>query len=471
MERTNQTGAEFSIEFRGRMPDGSVRWFEASGSAVCDEAGQPVRAIGLVRDITRRKEVEETLQATNRRLAQALADLQQAQEQSIQQERLSALGELASGVVHEFNNALAPIAGYSELLLANPRLLHDEQRTREYLETIHLAARDAVQIVNRLRAFYRPRLASEGLLEAEPREVVAQALALTQPRWMDQARARGAPISVKNELGALSPVRVDPAELREIFVNLIINAVDARPDGGTLTIRGSAEGNRVRLEVADSGIGMSDETRRRCLEPFYTTKGSHGTGLGLAIVYGAIRRVDGRLDIASCPAQGTTVSLWLPIVAQASSPLTADAKRPDHIQRGLTPSLRILVVDDDGANRQLLLDYLRQEGHRALAAEDGRDGEEKLREGHFDLVITDRSMPGRSGDQLALTVRRESPLTPVIMLTGFGGLMQAAGERPPGVDVLMSKPTHLGELRAAIEQLTRRATADPAAEEPIRHVG
>lgn len=409
-----------------------------------------------------RKWTEESLRETNRRLEHTLAELQRTQQQVIQQERLRALGTMASGIAHDFNNALAPILGYSELLLMRPDDLNDRERVRHYLKQINTAAQDAAHIVSRLREFYRHRDESEMFLPVHLHQIVEQAILLTQPRWRNQAQASDIPIHVQTDLRPVPPVMGNESDLREIITNLIFNAVDAMPSGGVITIRTyqwsgiehPRTSTHVVLEVSDTGIGMTEEVRRRCLEPFFTTKGERGTGMGLAMVYGIVQRHGGTMEIESALGRGTTITIRLPI--QHECPVE---REKGTTERPLHP-LNVLVIEDEPLVCDTLTEYLIRDGHTFEVASNGLEGLQRFEIGKFDLVITDRAMPGMNGDHVAMAIKQMEPRVPVIMLTGFGDLMNSVGERPFGVDLVVSKPVTMTEMRQAIAQVTAREKLD-----------
>ena len=259
-----------------------------------------------------RWQLEESLRAACRQRDEALAELVRTRRRLVRQERMRELGELASGIVHDFDNSLAQILGFSELLLVRPEDLNDEARLREYVELINTAASDAAQVVAGLRTFYRHRRTSDHPRLVSLNEQVEQAVALTQPKWKHQALARGITITVQTELEDVPPITADAPSLRELMSNLIFNAVDALPNGGTITLRTCAKSKHVILEVGDTGQGMTREVRRRCLEPFFTTKGEWGSGLGLAMVQRIARQHRASVAIASAPGKGPRVLLRLP---------------------------------------------------------------------------------------------------------------------------------------------------------------
>lgn len=432
-----------------RRKNGSLVSVAVTVSLVRDESGTAIGISTIARDITNRELAVVVLRETNQKLSSALEDLSRAQRQMVQQERLAALGEMASGIAHDFNNALSPVVAYSELLLTRPNALDDKEKARSYLQYILTAGQDAANVVSRLREFYRQREPGTGHEPVKLNIIVAQAASLTSPRWKDQAQANGLDLRLIVMPGPVPPILGDEAELREMLTNLIFNAVDAMPADGTITITSRADGEHVVLAVGDTGTGMTEEVRQHCLEPFFTTKGQHGTGLGLGMVYGIVHRHGGTVGIESAPGEGTTVTIRLPF----AGPSNSEAATPVPEVLAASP-LHILVVEDEVLVRQGLLEYLAIDGHRVASADNGHEALEELRLARFDLVVTDRSMPGLSGDELAVAIKHASPDLPVIMLTGFGDLMTAAGECPAGVDLVLCKPVRLAPLREAIQQVT-----------------
>jgi signal transduction histidine kinase len=254
--------------------------------------------------------LEARVRERTRDLEGALADLQTAQRKMVQQERLSAFGEMAGGVVHDFSNALMSIIGYSEMLIGNKTARADEATALEYLRIINTAGRDGAHVVSRLRDFYRPRGAGDLLESLDLNEIIAQSIALAKPRCAQRGRDKA--VIFKTDLEDQTMAAGIGAEVREVLTNLIFNALDAMPDAGVITLRTRREDAAAIVEVIDTGIGMSPEVKERCLEPFFTTKGDHGTGLGLAMVFGIIKRHQGTLEIDSELGLGTTVRIRLP---------------------------------------------------------------------------------------------------------------------------------------------------------------
>ncbi|HZN85840.1 MAG TPA: ATP-binding protein, partial [Burkholderiales bacterium] len=389
-------------------------------------------------------------------LQRAYDDLHQTQQVVLQQERLRALGQMASGIAHDINNAVSPVALYTEALLEKEPGLSADARAK--LQTIQRAIDDVAETVARMREFYRPQDALSRQLPVNLNTLVRQVLDLTRARWRDMPQQAGIAIEVVTLLDDdLPPVLAAEGEIREALTNLVFNAVDAMPTGGTLTLQTLQRHDpggvtTVQVEVIDTGGGMDEETRRRCLEPFFTTKGDRGTGLGLAMVYGTVQRHGGDIEIKSAPGQGTTVRLLFPAAGQ---PVPRESAWGQLETGHAAVSLSLLLIDDDPLLRRSLTDILESEGHAVTAASGGQQGIDAFtaaaaRGTPFDVVITDLGMPNVDGRQVAYAVKSVRPGTPVMMLTGWGRRMREDGELPPHVDHLLSKPPRVAELRSAL---------------------
>jgi len=434
---------EYESEWSGHI-------FESHVEPLRDPHGTIIGVIGLALDITARKRTEQALQESLQRLERALAELRAIQQQVVQQERLNALGTMASGIVHDFSNLLSPITGLSELLLLDPLLRANEERATHYLQTIHVAARDAARIVGRLRDFYRSRTDLEPRIPIEVTRLVEDVIAFTQPSWRDQARSRGIRIQLDLDLTPVAPIVGGDAEMREALTNLILNAVDALPEGGIIRVSTRMDGAAVVIEVSDTGIGMTPDVRERCFEPFYSTKGERGTGMGLAIVYGIVQRHDGSIEVDSEPGHGTTFRIRLPSQTAPAEVALESSDNPGRV-------LRVLLVDDEPVVRETVAAYLLHDGHMVETAVDGRDAWSKFCAGAYDLVITDSAMPEIPGSQLARAIKGLSPGTPIIGLTGFGEMMEKKGDPPGALDLVVSKPITLAALRRAISHVLAAA--------------
>jgi signal transduction histidine kinase/CheY-like chemotaxis protein len=387
-------------------------------------------------------------------LNRAYEDLRQSQQSVMQSERLRALGQMASGIAHDINNAISPVSLYTELLLNKETQLSDEGRVQ--LQTMQRAIEDVAGTIDRMREFYRPRESVRNFTKVDLHALVDHVAVLTEPRWRAVPQQRGITVELRKEFAPEKlEILGDGVELRDALTNLIFNAVDAMPDGGVLTIatRTRPDGSRVFVEVTDTGIGMDEETRRRCMEPFFTTKGKRGTGLGLASVYGMLQRHDAEFDIVSAPGRGTTVSMIFPgLRGSAAAPVGETV--PQTVRRGLC----ILMIDDDPVLSRSLEDALRADGHQVDVAPGGQAGIDSFTAAfnagrHFDLVITDLGMPRVDGRKVAKAVKGISPRTPIILLTGWGQRLIDEGDVPPNIDRVLSKPPRMQQIRQAIAAL------------------
>lgn len=387
---------------------------------------------------------EQELLESQRRLEETLVELRATQQQIAQQERLRALGTMASGIAHDFNNALAPILSYTDLLLMVPENLDNKEKLTRSLQIMRTAAQDAANVVRRMRQFYRKREEGEILWPVDLNQMVEQAIELTHPKWKAQAQASGITVCIETDLQPVPVIRGNEAELREVLTNLILNAVDAMPTNGAITIRTNRDGEDVILEMSDTGAGMSKEVEQRCFEPFFSTKGEKGTGLGLSMAYGIISRHEGTISVKGREGKGTTFTIRLPVYKKPR----AESKRTE---AGVNlPPLHVLLVDDKPMARDAITQYLTTDGHTVETAANGREGLEKFHAGRFNLVITDQAMPDMSGEQLAIAIKQIAPNKPIIMLTGFGDMMQASNEMPRGIEYLVSKPITLTNFREAL---------------------
>ncbi len=440
----------FGILIAGRRPAGA---FE---SADCEFLSQLSEHVGLA---THQAQLYGALQ-------QAYDDLRQTQQAVMQQERLRALGQMASGIAHDINNAISPIALYTESLLEREPNL--SERARSYLVTIQQAIEDVAGTVARMREFYRPREPQLQLARVALNRTVEQVVDLTRARWRDLPQEIGIVIDLRMELAPdLPEIMGAEGEIRDALTNLVFNAVDAMPEGGALVLRtgpvpagsGGSGTESVFVEVTDSGIGMDEETRRRCLEPFYTTKGERGTGLGLAMVYGMVQRHSAECDITSELGRGTSVRL---VFAVATSEVVTESTQP--APHRAPRRLSILLVDDDPLLIKSLQDILESDGHAVAPTDGGQEGITRftsaLANGQpFDVVITDLGMPYVDGRKVATTIKAASPKTPVIMLTGWGKRLLADNDIPADVDRVLSKPPRLAELRRALIELVEAANS------------
>ncbi len=367
-------------------------------------------------------QVLEELRAT-------LQKLEASQQQMVQAERLSALGEMAAGVAHDFNNLLAVVVGRSELLLARGQ---EPDVTRD-VEIIRQAAWDGAHTVRRIQEFTRTRQTRPAGRVDIP-ELLRDVVELTRSRWKDEAQSRGVSYEVGVEGGPALPVAGISAERREVFMNLLINGLDAMPGGGQFVFRVSSDAETVTIAAADTGCGMSDEIRWRVLEPFFTTKGSRGTGLGLAVSWGIVKRHGGTIEIESSLGAGSTFTVRLPVSAEEP---TAEARESAPRTVG---AAHVLVIDDEPEVRSVLREMLVSFGYTVVEAASGEEGLTCCESAPVDVILTDISMPGMSGWDVAEACRRRFPHVPLGFVTGWGDRLDQEMTRRSGVRFVLSKP-------------------------------
>jgi PAS domain S-box-containing protein len=413
-------GEAQSYESRYLASDGSVR-FASINSAPIVVDGEMTGVLGIAHDITEQK---------------------QERDRAARADKLRALGQLASGVAHDFNNSLAAILGRAQLIL---RRVKDEDLIRS-LDIIVTAAEDAAATVRRIQTFARKSVAAE-LELLDVGGLLRDAIEITRTRWQNEARAEGSNLDVTlNAEDGLFTLG-NASELREVFVNLIVNAVDAMPQGGSLTICGNRNGECLRLRFADTGTGMKAEVRERVFEPFYTTKGVHGTGLGLAVSYGIIERHQGLISVESKPGQGTTFYIDLPHAEQTGTVL--EEKKP----AGNGMSLSVLVVDDEEFVRETLAEMLEDLDHRVVTVEGGREALQQVSSGDFDLVFTDLAMPEMDGWETARAIHKSRPGLPVVLVTGYGATAQPPSGEQDLVAGIIGKPFDFDQVIGTIARL------------------
>ncbi len=398
-----------------------------SAAALTTPEGELHGAVAILRDVT---------------------EVRRGQDRAAESERLRALGEMASGVAHDFNNLLGVILGRCELLLAADEAT--PQQLRPHLEVIRRAALDGAETVKRLQAF-------SGVSQGKQDEavdlgrIVHDVVEFSRPRWKDAAQQRGITITIETEVEPLPLMQGNAAELREVLLNLVINAVDALPRGGTIRIRVRRVGGEVHLVIQDTGVGMPEAVRRRIFEPFFTTKGSRGAGLGLSMSYGIVSRMGGRIDVSSAPHQGTTFTITLPFRAAeaAGARETPPAPRP----------LRVLVVDDEPQMLSTTTLMLEMEGHRAVTAARAAEALALLRDPEhqpFDVVLTDLGMPEMNGFQFVAALRAAGITVPCVLVTGWGYELSDDELRRSGAQAVLPKPFSATQLRDVLAAVTAR---------------
>ena len=410
-------------------PDGFRTCLSLTASPFLDEWGEPAGAIVLVRDVT--EQYHEHARA------------QQA-------DKLRALGQLASGIAHNFNNSLAAVIGYTQLAI--PRV--KEPTAEKYLRVVEQSAKDAARMVERIQNFARENPHKDNLMPVRLADIVRDAVDITRPRWRDDAEALGIKYQVTLESQAEDLlINGEPSELREVFVNVILNALDAMPIGGTIAINVSAEESSARVRFTDTGVGMTEEIEQRIFEPFFTTKGESGLGMGLSESYRIIERHGGHMEVESEPFRGSSFTVVLPQLKLGSE--------PDALVDGPHRVGRVLVVDDEESVRGVLAEMLIGEGHQVSIASSGEEALGILDSREIDIVITDLSMPRTDGVTLAAEIKSRKPNTKVVLVSGYGG--QKAYERAgrnPCIDIALSKPFDVTDISRTVRLLLTQSTRE-----------
>jgi GAF domain-containing protein len=377
----------------------------------------------------------------------AFKQLAAAQDQLVRTEKLRALGEMASGVAHDFNNVLAAILGRAQLLMGHLR----DPRLRDWAEIIDRAAQDGAQTVRRLQEFTRIRR-DHPVVAVDLNDVVRGALEMTESRWRDEPARRNVAIELRTALAPVPRISGDPAELREAMTNLILNALDAMPHGGVLTLATQLTRTGVEVTVADTGIGMPDSVKEKIFDPFFTTKGPRGTGLGLSMTYGILVRHDAQIAVESAPDRGSIFRLTFAPIASDAVAVTAPA--PD-VPATVAP-LRCLVIDDEEWVAGMLGDVLASAGHTPVVFTEPAAAIARAATERFDVVFTDLAMPGATGWDVARSVKAVSPESGVVLMTGYGVELSPEEQQSHGVDAVLTKPVGVDAILEAVARVAFR---------------
>lgn len=366
--------------------------------------------------------------------------------------RMETLGRMTMGIIHDFNNLLSAILGHTELL---KRIAAEEPHfevAREHLATMETASLDGAALVRKIQQYLRQERDREFEV-VDLRRIIEDSVALTRPYWYNEPRRQGIQIDTVTEFEDIPSILGAPSELRDVFVNLILNAVQALPQGGHIAIRTAvgAEG-QVRVEFSDNGTGMTDRVRARIFEPMFTTKGKRGTGMGLAVCYSTVQEHDGDITVDTSLGFGTTFTLTFP---PAAARLSETASTKEDMRRR---SARILVVDDEPMVRNVIAKLMSRRGHEVVEAGSGPEAIQRCKDRHFDIVFTDQGMPDMSGRELASNIRKFLPETPIVLLTGDTD----AGEPDRSVTLVLTKPCRSEALEAAVQDLLMPSTAEGA---------
>lgn len=361
-------------------------------------------------------------------------------------EKLRVLGEMASGVIHDINNMLGAILGRAQLV----RMKTDITEIQRHVEHIEMIALQAGETVKRLQEFTRQGRRTD-FQPVDLNDVIADAMQVTRHRWETQAQERGLLYTIDSRHGENVTVSGVRSELVDAVANLILNAVDAMPSGGSLLLSTVRRDDTCSLAVADAGIGMAPEQVANVFSPFYTTKGDEGTGLGLAVVYGIVERHNGEIKVESAPGRGSRFTILIPYAPPASALATSRQEVVDQSRR------RVLLVDDDATILDVIGEALREVGHDVLVCNAGAAAIVAMEEdGKFDVLVTDLGMPGVNGWDVARRARQLDPPLPVIVISGWGAQITQDQLEAAGVKMILPKPFRLEQIRQAISGINPR---------------
>lgn len=421
-----------SYEAVHRRKDGQCIDVECNSSVIKDNQGNAIGGVSIIRNISERKILEKQL---------------------LQSEKLRSLGELAGGVAHDFNNVLAAILGRAQLLRMNVKTPMDKDERRKSvlemnkgLEVIEKAAKDGAETVRRIQEFSRRRDDDKFFTQVDINEIVENALEFTRTKWKDDAEPRGIKFNIQREFHPIPSTAGSASELREVFTNLIKNAIDAMPQGGAINIKTYQKDSHIAVQVKDTGVGLAPSIRERIFDPFFTTKGPQSSGLGMSVSYGIVHRHRGTIEVDSIPGKGTTFTVKIPI----SEKITGEEQvKPTPERRGRA---RVLVIEDEDDVRSILSDILTDGGHEVETASDGAQGLELFSKKDFDLVFTDLGMPGMSGWQVAEKVKQINRNVPVALITGWNIEPKESEMASNGVDLIVYKPFEVNQVLQLVQE-------------------
>ena len=427
IKRLFEEGGLYGSEAVWQRKDGQHISIESNMTLLRDNDGQIIGGVNFVRDVTEKKKVENML---------------------LQSEKLKSLGELAGGVAHDFNNVLAAILGRVQLLSRNLETPSGKQERRKVmrelkkgLEIIEKASLDGAETVRRIQEFSRRRADDKHFTHLDINELVDHALEFTKARWKDEAESKGIKIEIRKELSPRATIAGSASELREVFTNLINNAIDAMPQGGKIRVRTFKENSYVVIKIEDTGMGMSKVISDRIFDPFFTSKGPQATGLGMSVSYGIITRYKGTISVDSREGKGTAFTIKIPIKEVEETKEKELEEIPKKGRKG-----NILIVEDEEDIRTLLSEILTSDGHTVRTASGGKKGIEVFKKGSFDLILTDLGMPGMSGWEVAGTIKKLAPEVIIAVITGWGIQLDKDELKQHGVDMIVNKPFKVDQV-------------------------
>jgi PAS domain S-box-containing protein len=401
-------------------------YFEATAVPIKSSDGSVREWVGIINDVTDHKQMEDAL---------------------LRSEKMKSMGMITSGVAHEFNNILAIVKGFA---LQIKKKCGDDKKLEKRTDTIIKASNDGVEIVRRMREYTNIEMDNTDFAPADVRGLIKQAIEFTTPRWLNIAHANSINYNINaDDYNEALCVMGNQSELREVLINIINNALDAMPDGGSLSYRTWGKENIVFVSISDTGTGMKKNIQEKLFDPFFTTKTGVGTGLGMSMAYGIITKHGGKIDVESEEGKGSTFTIRLPMSKETV--ITEDAVESE--QEIKAEGLRILIVDDEQKICDLLSEYFLEEGHNVKSVNSGSVAIKLLRTESFDLVLSDLVMPEVSGHDIIKAVGMLEKKPKVGIITGWANIDSTGKEEALKADFIVKKPIDFSELTFCINNV------------------
>ena len=427
-----ETGEQYYAEYRVKAVGDSWRYIKAQAIVKYDISDKPIRMVGVVIDITESKRMEQAL---------------------IQSEKLKSMATITAGISHEFNNILNIISGNVQLLQMNHQ---DNKELMDRFCTIMESVDDGVNITDRMREFTHSDrdAANVDFVCSDINELIIQSVKFTMPRWKTMAQVESIDYQIDTgSINGVSPILCDPIGIREVFINIINNALDAMPEGGKIAFCTRNNEGNVFISISDTGKGMTEEVRKEVFDPFFTTRRPMGTGLGLSMAYKTVMMHGGRISVESEVGKGSTFTLQFPLTTK-----TVDVPSKEKIPEPLTKdlSLNILVVDDEEAICKIMDSVLSEQGHKVKTVNNGTEAIDLSKNEHFDLVLCDLVMPKVSGYDVVKALHKLKKVPKIGIITGWGDLnfTEEDGKR---VDFIIRKPFDFSVLSKHINDVIATA--------------
>ncbi len=421
--KTIKNGNEWKGEFCSRKKNGKLYWESASISPVKNDKGVITNFIAVKEDITEQKKMEKAL---------------------LQTEKLNSLGTITAGISHEFNNILAIIMSNAELLKEG---FKDDRELKKGLGDIIKACDDGGVIVKRMRTFSDVEVNQSGYTLTDMGQIIRETIDFTMPRWKNMAQASGVKFHIETEgMGEAPEIFCNPTELREVFINLINNALDAMLDGGCISFGMTSNRENVFMSVSDTGIGMTDDIKKRVFDPFFSTRKPHGTGLGMSITYSIIKKHGGNVEVESEAGKGTTFNLSIPISNNVAQRTTPTEPRSVITNK----NLRILVIDDEEKMCMMINEFFSRSGQIVKTADNGAKAIALARKEDFDLVLCDLAMPEVNGYDVIKAINKVDHRPKIGIITGWNEELTLIEEEDLKVDFVIRKPFNFSELAKQI---------------------